>query len=349
MELSPPDVPPLPCPPDNADEFLSEPTPEIVATFARHAGPALVLGAGGKLGLHFSLMLARAFRALGRTDTVTAVSRFRTLRDRETFERQGISTRVCDLENPGELAGLPDAATVFFLAGVKFGTSDAPDLLRRLNVELPGKVAHRFRQARIAALSSGCVYPFVTPASGGATEETPAAPISAYARSCLDRELAFAEVSRAHGTPVVLIRLNYAVEFRYGLLVDIAERVFRGQPIDVTTGYVNVIWQRDAVIDCLRAIDLAASPAAIINVTGPGILRIRDLAERFGRVFNRTPVFVGREEETAWLNNAARAHRLFGSPPTSVDRMVDWIAAWLSRDGKTWGKPTGYESRDGQF
>lgn len=349
MEPSSLDASPLPCPPGDVDRFLSEPTAEVVATLARHPGPALVLGAGGKMGLHFSLMLVHAFRELGRKDSVTAVSRFRTLRDRESFERHGIATQVCDLEKPGDLAGLPDAATVYFLAGVKFGTSDAPDLLRRLNVELPGKVAQRFRGARIAALSSGCVYPFVTPASGGATERTPASPISAYARSCLERENAFAETSRDHGTPVVLIRLNYAVEFRYGLLVDIAERVLHGRPVDVTTGYVNVIWQRDAVADCLRSIDLSATPASIINVTGPGILRVRDLAERFGRALNRTPVFTGREEETAWLNDASQAHRLFGLPPTPVDRMVEWISAWLSREGPTWGKPTGYESRDGQF
>lgn len=349
MQSPAPTAPTLPCAPGNVDEFLSEPRPGVVAAFARHDGPVLVLGAGGKLGLHFSLMLARAFRAHGRTGEVIAVSRFRTLRDREVFQRHGITTRVCDLENPGDLAGLPDASTVYFLAGVKFGTSDAPELLHRVNVVLPGKVAQRFRHARIAAISSGCVYPFVTASSGGATEETPAVAVGAYAQSCLDRERAFAEVSRTDGTPVVLIRLNYAVEFRYGLLVDIAERVRHSRPIDLTTGYVNVIWQRDAVADCLRAIELAASPATILNVTGPDILSVRDLAERFGHAFNKTPVFTGSEESTAWLNNATRAHRLFGVPPTSIDQMVAWIAAWLSRDGTTWGKPTGYESRDGQF
>jgi nucleoside-diphosphate-sugar epimerase len=309
----------------------------------------IILGAGGKLGLHVSIMASEAFRRLGRTESVTAVSRFSTLRDRDEFERFGIPSLACDLHDEGQLARLPDAATVIFLAGVKFGTDSSPDLLRTINVEMPRKVAERFRASRIVAFSTGCVYPFVTPESGGATEETPPHPLGAYAASCLERERAFIDSSRRNGTPVALIRLNYSVEFRYGVLVDIAEKVRSGQPVDITTGYVNVIWQRDAVAHSLQALDLADSPPVPLNITGPGVLSVREVAERFGAVFGKTPVIRGTEAPTAWLSNAAKSHRIFGLPETSVDQMIAWIAAWLAAGGATWGKSTGFESRSGTF
>lgn len=339
----------LPCAPEEIDSFLGEPTPAVAEVLARVPGRVLVLGAGGKMGLHLSVMLQRALASLGRADDVLAVSRFRTLRDREDFTRHGVPTLAADLEDEAQLAALPEAAAVFFLAGVKFGTAAAPEILRRVNVELPRRVAERFHTARIAAFSTGCVYPFVTPASGGATEETPPAPVGDYALSCLGREESFAEIARRRGTRVALIRLNYSVEFRYGLLVDIARRVFQGEPVDVTTGHVNVIWQRDAVDHVIRALDLAATPPAPVNITGAKTLSVRRLAENFGELLGRPVRFTGEEAPTAWLNNAAFSHRRFGAPPTSVPQMQRWIAAWLLAGGGNWGKPTGFESRDGNF
>jgi len=232
---------------------------------------------------------------------------------------------------------------------VKFGTAAAPELLRRVNVELPRRVGERFRSARIVAFSTGCVYPFVAPETGGATEATPPAPVGDYALSCLGREESFAEVARRHGTRVALIRLNYSVEFRYGILTDIARRVFRGEPVDVTTGHVNAIWQRDALDHVIRTLDLAAAPAAPVNVTGPGILAVRHLAARFGELLGRPAVITGTEAATAWLNDASALHRRLGAPPTSVEQMQRWIAAWLLAGGGDWGKPTGFERRDGNF
>lgn len=339
----------LPCAAESVDEFLSEPTPGVLAAASALSGPVLVLGAGGKLGLHISIMLDRALKQVRPDNQVTAVSRFRTLRDRNSFERHGISTRICDLGSPTELEQLPEAKAVIFLAGVKFGTSNSPTLLQKVNVELPRMVARRFHSSRIVALSTGCIYPFLPPSSGGATEETLPAPVGDYARSCLERERAFSAISYSHRTPVALIRLNYAVEFRYGILVDIAERVLNGQPIDVTTGYANVIWQRDAVAHCLQSILLASSPACILNVTGASVIRIRDIASQFGRLFERKPIFVGEEQSTAWLSNATRAHRILGEPATSVPQMIEWIAAWLLDGKNTWGKPTHFESRTGSF
>ena len=339
----------LPCAPEAIDDFLAQPTARVLEVLARTEGPFLVLGAGGKIGLHLSVMLRRALDQLGRKDRVVAVSRFSTLRDRAAFEQRGVETCACDLGDNARLQALPDAPTIFFLAGVKFGTATAPDLLRAINVEVPHRVAEKFARSRIVAFSSGCVYPFVTPASGGAREDTPPSPVGDYAASCVAREQAFTEVAAGHGTPVVLIRLNYSVEFRYGLLVDIAQMVHARRPIDVTTGYVNVIWQNDAVAHSIQALEIAGAPAVPINVTGAETLTVRDLAQRFGAAFNVPVQVVGTEADTAWLNNASHSHRLFGPPHTSVDQMIQWIAAWLQQGGETWGKPTGFERRDGKF
>ena len=339
----------LPCPPAEVDDFLSQPPAEVREVLARTPGTILVLGASGKIGLHLSAMIRRALGSLGRRDRVVAVSRFSTLRNREDFDRQGVITHPCDLADARSLAKLPDAPTIFFLAGAKFGTADSPDLLRSINVEMPKSVIERFPEARFVVFSTGCVYPFVRPESGGATEDTPPAPVGDYAVSCLERERVFSSASQRHGNPVALIRLNYSIEFRYGVLVDIAQTVLRDEPVDVAMGHVNIIWQTDMISYVIRALDVARSPAVPINVTGSDTLAVRSLASRFGELLGRPVRTTGTEAETAWLSSAARAHRLFGLPATSPETMMAWIAAWLSAGGKTWGKPTGFERRDGQF
>jgi nucleoside-diphosphate-sugar epimerase len=222
-------------------------------------------------------------------------------------------------------------------------------LLQRINVQMPRRVLERFRSSTFVAFSTGCVYPFVTPSTGGATEDTPPQPKGEYAASCLAREKAFDDASRQLGTKATLIRLNYSVEFRYGLLVDIALKVLRGEPVDVTTGYANVIWQTDALNTSIQALDLAAAPAAPLNVTGPDTLSVREVATRFGELLGRSVHLVGQESDTAWLNNAARAHRRFGPPATALDTMLRYVAAWLASGGAVWDKPTGFEKRDGNF
>ncbi len=344
-----PDLSDLPCRPAQVDHFLSAPSAEVIECVARLPGPILVLGAGGKMGLHLCLMLARALVAAGRPEEVIAVSRFKSLHARAEFESQGLAVRDCDLLDPAALAALPDAPTVFYLAGMKFGTAADPDLLHQANVVMPARVAERFRRSRIVAFSTGCVYPFLPPASGGATEATPVDPVGDYALSCVGREQAFISAARQHGTAVALIRLNYAVEFRYGTLVDIAQKVFRGEPVDVTMGYLNAIWQTDALAHSIQAVDLAGSPAVPLNVTGAEILSVRTLAHDFGQLLDRPAHCTGQEAATAWLNNPAYLHTLFGLPPTPVKDMLRWIAAWIRTDGQTWGKPTGFERRDGRF
>jgi nucleoside-diphosphate-sugar epimerase len=343
--------PPPPCASGKADDFLSTPTPAVVAAVATlPVGPVAVLGAGGKMGLHLSLMLKKATLAAGQPERrIIAVSRFGTLRDRDSFADAGIDTIPCDLSVPVNVEALPDAPTVFFLAGVKFGTAASPLLLEQMNVTVPKLVAARYRKSRIVTFSTGCVYPFAPVNTRGCVESTPVAPVGDYAQSCLRREQAFAAVSHNAGTPVVLIRLNYAVEFRYGVLVDIATKVRDGLPVDVTMGHFNVIWQPDALGHIIRSASIAASPAVPLNITGAGVHRVRDIAATFGALFGIAPVITGEEAPTAWLNDASYSHRLFGAPPTSLDTMQQWIASWLATGGHTWGKPTGFEKRDGKF
>ena len=339
----------LPCAADKIDAFLSAPSASVIGFVEKWRSNVLVLGAGGKMGLHLCLMLSTAFSATGAKAKVIAVSRFQTLRDRNAFTEAGITTIACDLANPAEIAALPEAEVVYFLAGLKFGTAAAPELLHTMNVEVPRLVADRFRRSQIVAFSTGCVYPFVSTNSTGATEETPVDPVGDYAISCLGREKEFAAGSKKHSNPVVLIRLNYSVEFRYGVLVDLAQKVRNQQVIDLTMGHVNVIWQRDAVDQIIRSVAQAATPAVPLNITGREVLKVREISEDFGRIFGLSPLFSGSEAPTAWLNNADKSHRLLGEPSTSLETMEQWVAAWLNADGGTWGKPTGFEKRDGRF
>jgi nucleoside-diphosphate-sugar epimerase len=334
----------LPCDPGTADLFLGTPSSALLESPPDLPDRVVVLGAGGKMGLHLCLMLQQ----LGVREVV-AVSRFASHRDRGDFERHRLRVVPCDLSVEAELAKLPEAKLVFFLAGVKFGTATAPDLLYRGNVLVPRLVARRYRGSRVVALSTGCVYPFVPVISSGATESTPPHPMGDYAQSCLQREQEFGHASASGDTPVALIRLNYAVEFRYGVLVDVAQKVLRREPIALTMGHVNLIWQRDAIEAVIRARDMASCPALAINVTGPAIHRVRDLAIDFGRLFGEEPRFVGQEAETAWLNDASWSHHLWGPPATDLATMQRWIAGWLHAGFPTWGKPTGFEKRDGKF
>lgn len=321
-----------------------------VAAAGSMAAPVGVLGAGGKMGLHVAAMLRRALDRAGRPEVpVHAISRFGSVNSRDSFHSFGVNTISADLLDSSALESLPDLGTVFFLAGMKFGTSDSPETLRRYNEEMPDMVARRFRSASIVALSTGCVYPFAPVDSQGCNEEVEPAPPGDYARSCFGREVAFAEVARKYGTPTALIRLNYAVEFRYGVLTDIAIKVLNGEAVDVSTGWVNVIWQRDAVEHILCSTGIAASPAVPLNITGMPAVAVRDIAERFAKLFGREVSFSGQVQPTAWLNDASRSHSLFGPPPTGLDDMISWIAAWLLAGGTTHGKPTKFENREGKF
>lgn len=340
---------PLPFTENTLDQFITHPRPCALEAAKTLRGNVLVLGAAGKMGFHLCLMLKRCFEHNGQENRVIAVSRFSAPGSRNDFEENDIDTIACDLSDPQQLAALPDAENIWFMAGVKFGTSDDPTLLQKMNVEMPMLVARRFKNAQIVALSTGCVYSFVPAHSKGSTEISPTDSSGDYAKSCRGREAAFRSVSEQSGLRAVLIRLNYSVEMRYGVLVDIAHKVLRRQPIDIGMNRFNCIWQGDAIAHIIAAIELASSPADILNVTGSENLSIRETAELFGYRFDQTPILSGTEQETTWLSNADKACSLFGKPQVTSAQMIDWIAEWLSNGGEILGKPTKFEVRDGKF
>jgi nucleoside-diphosphate-sugar epimerase len=290
----------------------------------------LVIGAGGKMG---PSLVERARRAAPHA-RVLAVA------------RSGPDCIAADLLDRDQVNALPDSKNVIFLAGRKFGSTGNEGLTWATNALLPAMVAERYRDARIVALSSGNVYPLTR---DGATELTPPAPAGEYAQSVLARERIFEYASSRWGTRVALLRLNYAIDVRYGVLLDIGQKVFAGEPVSLTMGAVNVIWQGDANSIVLRSLALAAAPPFVLNVTGPGVLRVRDIATRFGKAFGVEPVFEGREAETALLNDASLCHRMLGSPLVGIETMIDLVAEWIRAGHLTLDKPTHFEVRDGKY
>ena len=334
---------------DELDDAITAPSDRLIETIRGIPGEFAILGSGGKMGFHISRMLQRCLQALGRNDRIFTVSRFGSGTVRRQFDDAGFSVIAADLSDPDEVSRLPQVDNAVFLAGVKFGTGDDSGLLQKMNVECPQLVADHFRNSRFVALSTGCVYSFTTPESGGSDEDSATDPPGAYARSCLGREAAFQNAADQFGTRSSLVRLNYSIDLRYGVLLDIARNVMLGRPVSVETGYVNVIWQGDAVDHILQSFGLSAAPPAIVNVTGPDVLSVRNLAERFGSEFGKKVQFEGTESDSAWLNNASRSHRIFGLPRVSIDQLVSWTAEWLRAGGDTIDKPTHFEVRSGKY
>ncbi len=331
------------------EDRLSTPSAEDVAFFRELEGDLLVIGVAGKMGPSLAQRAVRAGRAAGVPRRIIGVSRFSTPSVELLLQRAGVETLRADLQDAGAVSALPDARNVIFMAGRKFGSTGAESLTWAMNAYLPALIAERYRHSRIVAFSSGGVYPLVPVDSGGATEETAPAPVGEYAQSVLARERIFEHFSRRHETPVTLLRLNYAIDLRYGVLLDIGSKVFEGRAVDVTMGAVNVIWQGDANSVALRSLAHCQSPPFILNLTGRETLSIRTVAHRFGEIFDKPPVLEGREAATALLNNADRCHRMYGAPSVTVEQMIEWTAHWIMCGGTTLNKPTHFESRDGKF
>lgn len=339
----------IPWPQTEINAFLGRPCGGVLETLRKTDGDVMILGAAGKMGATLASMLRQGFDKLGKKNRVIGVSRFSNDQSREQVEAAGAETVTCDLIDRGQVEKLPDAPNILFLAGQKFGASGAPELTWAMNTIVPGYVAERFSRSRIVAFSTGCVYPFVPVKSGGSREEDPVEPPGDYANSCVGRERIFTYFCKRNQTPVAIYRLNYAIDVRYGVLVDVAQKVLNGQPIDVSTGYVNVIWQGDAISRAIRLLDHADTPPFILNVTGPETVSVRWLAQQFGEIFKRPVSIVGREEPTAWLSNASKSVELFGEPTVRLDQMIRWVAEYLSEGGELLGKPTCFESRTGKF
>ncbi len=331
------------------EEALSMPSLEVIELVKELKGDIIFLGVAGKMGVSMARMARKACDIAGNKKQIIGVSRFSSEEQRLFLEASGIETIKGDLIEQEFINSLPDIDNVFYLAGMKFGTQGNESVTWAMNAYLPGLVAEKFKNSRIVAFSTGCVYPLVSYKSGGSKETDAPQPIGEYAQSCLGRERLFEFGSIKHQTPVSLIRLFYAVEMRYGVLVDIATKVYNEEPVDVTMGYANVIWQGDANAMILQAIKLCESPALPLNITGSELVSIRETALKFGEIMNKKVTITGDEDDTALLGNAGLSFKLLGRPKTSVDKVIEWTAKWIEGNNTLLGKPTHFEVRDGKY
>ncbi len=331
------------------EELLAAPTTGVVEMMKKLKGDIIFLGVAGKMGVSMARMAKKACDIAGVQKRIIGVSRFSSETQRLFLEENGIETIKGDLVNQEFINSLPEVENVYYLAGMKFGTEGNESFTWAMNSYLPGLVAEKFSHSKIVAFSTGCVYPLVSYKTGGSLETDATNPVGEYAQSCLGRERLFEFGSIKNSTQVSLIRLFYAVEMRYGVLVDIATKVFNEEPVDITMGYANVIWQGDANAMILQTILHAKSPAFPINITGPELISIRETALKFGELMKKKVKLTGVENETAFLGNADMSFKLFGKPNVTAERVINWTAQWISENHRLLGKPTHFEVRDGKY
>jgi nucleoside-diphosphate-sugar epimerase len=334
---------------EHLEDLLSEPTEAAVEALARVPGDLVVLGVGGKMGPTLARMARRASDRAGVRRRVVGVARFSDPRLAARLESWGVEAVRCDLLDADQVARLPDVPNVVFMAGMKFGATGQESLTWAMNCWLPAMVCRKYRGSRIVAFSTGNAYGLSPVALGGSLETDPLAPAGEYAMSCVGRERLIEHFSSTDGTPVALLRLNYATEMRYGVLVDIARRVAEDRPVELTMGHLNALWQGDANALALAALAHVASPPLVLNLAGPELLSVRRVAEQFGRLLGRPVKLQGTESADALLSNGQQAHRRFGYPRVSAGQMIAWIADWIGRGGATLDRPTHFEVRDGRF
>lgn len=332
------------------EEALATPSDALVADLARGSGDLVILGAGGKMGPTLAMLARRGMDAAGRKgDAVYAVSRFGDAAIRERLEAAGVTVVPFDLIENDDFSALPDAPHVVFMVGAKFGAATNASWAWEVNAALPDRVARRYRDSAIAVLSTGNVYPFVPASSGGASEDVTPAPIGEYAQSCLGRERVFEFGAQERGTKVAIVRLNYAVDLRYGVLADIGTAVHAGEPVSVATANVNVIWQGYANEVVLRSLVHASTDPFVINLTGPELLSVESVARGFGTLFDREVAIVEEPQPTALLSDARRCMALFGYPSVSAEELIRMQASWIDAGLPMIAKPTKWAVRDGKF
>ena len=334
---------------EDLESRLSEPTDYLIDALRSNSGDFVILGVGGKMGPSLGRMLVRACQLANHHSQITAVSRFTTPGIQDQLDSLGIRTIAGDLLDPAFVATIPKAENVIHMTSMKFGTGDQAHLTWAMNTYLPSLVCRHFSKSRIMAFSTGNVYPLVRHDGPWSNESDDLVPVGEYGMSALGRERIFQYFSRQYEIPVSLVRLNYSVEMRYGVLVDIAKQVRHQQTIDLSMGYANVIWQADANAMALAALFDTSVPANVINVAGPELVKVKDVAERFGDSFGVEPKFVNKPTETALLNDGSVGHKKYAPPRVSLDQLIDWIADWISREQPTHAKPTHFQVRSGKF
>jgi nucleoside-diphosphate-sugar epimerase len=334
---------------EHLEDLLSEPSPGVIEMLGRLDGDLVILGVGGKMGPSLARMARRGTDAALIRRRIIGVARFSRPGIEEQLRGWGIDTFRCDLLDPAQVSRLPEVPNVVAMTGMKFGTTGQEALTWAMNAHVPALIASKYRASRIAAFSTGNVYGLSPVRLGGALETDPLNPLGEYSQSCLGRERMYEYFSNHLKIPTALLRLNYAAEVRYGVLIDLARKVWNRRPIDLAMGHVNVIWQGDANAMALCALAHGTCPPLVVNLAGPELLSVRRLAEEFGRLFNKPAIFEGNETDDAYLSNGQLGHRLFGYPRVSVQQMIQWTADWVRRGGSSLDKPTHFEVRDGRF
>jgi len=331
------------------EERFASPSAALIEELSQLDGDIMLLGVGGKMGPSLARLAVNAIRQAGLDKKVIGVSRFSNKELRRELEEAGVEIISADLSDDKALQALPETQNILYMAGNKFGTTGNEHFTWMMNAYLPGRVAERFRNSRMVVFSTGNVYPFTPVSQGGATERTSPNANGEYGQSCLGRERIFEHFSHKNGTPMFIYRLNYAIDLRYGVLLELARSVREGLVIDITMGHANVIWQGDANEIALRALLRCSSPPNVMNITGPETLSLRWAANEFGRKLGIEPIFTGAEAPTALLSNAAKAAATFGYPRVSLAEMIDWIGDWVGQGGETWNKPTHFQEREGKY
>lgn len=334
---------------EELDEVLTRPSARLQEFIRTVESPLVVLGAGGKMGPTLAVLAKRAAESAGHALEVIAVSRFSNAQAREWLEKRSVKTVPCDLLEREQVARLPQSPNVVYLVGLKFGTSQNPALTWAVNTIVPALVAERYGKARIAALSTGNVYPMVPVERGGATESNPLTPLGEYPNAAVARERVLQYFSDRNRTSMAILRLFYAVEMRYGVIADIARKVHAGEEIELANGHFNCIWQGDANEMILRSLSLAESPATVWNLCHPEILSVRAVAHELGQMLGRQPRFRGKESPTALVANANAISEKLGRPGTPLPEVMQWTADWVQSGGRDLGRPTHFEVRDGQY
>lgn len=332
------------------EDMMNTPSLDLINDVKNIEGDIIILGVSGKIGYNLSILLMRALKEAGKDNLVYGVARFSDgLKTRSKFDDLGMTTIVCDFMDDASLKSLPQVKNVIFMAGYKFGSSGNEDYTWALNSYLPGKVAEHFSESNIVAFSTGCVYPLVDLVSAAPSEEDDPGAIGEYAQSCLGRERIFEYFAKKNNTPTLIFRLNYAIDVRYGVLLELAKTIYSGQAIDLTMGQVNVIWQPDVSESAIRSLLHTSVPANILNITGPETLSVRWICERMAEKLGKEVQFTSQEAPSALLNNASKSHELFGYPKTSIREMIDIICDWIMLGGDMVDKPTHFQEREGRY
>lgn len=333
---------------DRLNQKLTSPSKKLMEDMSKISGDIIILGAGGKMGPTLAILAKNAIKAVKGNNKVIAVSRFTDPVVTNLMKEHGIETISVDLLKPGAFEKLPDAANVIYMAGRKFGTDGEEAQTWAMNTWLPTLVAEKYKHSKIVVFSSGNIYPMM-PVNAGASEDVSPSPVGEYAMSCLGRERMFEYASKEYGTEVFMYRLNYAVDLRYGVLHDIAANIMEEKPVSLTATAFNCIWQGDANEMALRGLLHTGCPPVKMNITGPETVSVRYAAMELSKWLGKEPIWVGEEASFALLNNSALAMETFGYPTVSLKTLIRWQAEWILAGGRSLGKPTHFEEREGKY